>query len=151
MATPRLPADFAEFLRLLDAHGVDYLVVGGYAVAFHGHPRATQDLDVWLRRDLATAERVVEVLRAFGFDAPELRPELFLDPERLVRLGEPPMRLELLTSVSGLDFEESHRRAVRTELEGVPVAIVSLPDLRANKRAAGRPRDLADLEELPEA
>lgn len=150
MAMPRLPADFLEFLRLLDANGVEYLLVGGYAVAFHGHPRATRDMDIWLRRSRDTAHKIVETLRDFGFNSPDLQPELFLDPDRLVRLGEPPMRLELLTSVSGLDFDESYRRAVRADVDGVPVTVVSLQDLRTNKRAAGRARDLADLEELGE-
>ncbi len=151
MGTMRLPDDFSEFLRLLDAHDVEYLVVGGYAVAFHGYPRTTQDLDIWVARTRRSAERLIRALHEFGFDDPELTAELFLDPDRLVRLGFPPMRLELLTSVSGLTFDDAHARASRTAIAGVPITVIGLEDLRTNKRAAGRPRDLADLEELPES
>lgn len=146
----RLPPDFSEFLRLLDVHDVDYLLVGGYAVAYHGYPRGTQDLDVWIDRRPQVAERIITALREFGFDDPALDASLFLDPDRLIRLGHPPMRLEILTSVTGLEFADSYRSALHTVIEGVPVVVISLADLRKNKRAAGRAKDLADLEELPE-
>lgn len=151
MAKLRLPAAFLEFLRLLADHEVEYLLVGGYAVAFHGYPRATQDLDVWVATDPVNADRTVAVLHEFGFDDPQVTPALFADPERLIRMGLPPMRLEVLTSVSGLDFATSTERAVLARIDGVDVRIVSLADLRTTKRAAGRPKDLADLAELPEA
>lgn len=150
MATLQLPDDFNEFLRLLNAHGVEYLLVGGYAVAIHGYPRATQALDVWVARDRENADRLVTVLRAFGFDDDEVTTDLFLAPERIVRMGLPPMRLEVLTSVSGLEFGAARARANVVELDGLPVPVLSLTDLRANKAAAGRPKDLADLAELPE-
>jgi hypothetical protein len=153
METMQLPKDFSDFLRLLDVHEVEYLLVGGYAVAYHGYPRPTQDLDIWIACEPDTAARMVQVLHAFGFDDPQIEPETFLDPERLVRLGAPPMRLEILTSVTGLTFPDSYQRAERTQLDGVDgvlVTVISLADLRRNKRAAGRAKDLADLEELPE-
>jgi len=151
MGKMQLPDDFSEFLRLLDVHDVPYLIVGGYAVAFHGYPRATQDLDVWVNASEDVGVRLVTALHEFGFEDAQLTPELFTDPDRLVRLGIPPMRLEILSSVSGLDFDDSLEDAVRTDVDGVPVTVISLADLRRNKLAAGRPRDLADLEELPES
>jgi len=144
-----LPRDFSEFLRLLDAHRVEYLLVGGYAVAHHGYPRATQDLDVWVAVSAANAGRVVQVLRAFGFDQPELVPELFCVPDRIVRMGLPPMRLEILTSIDGVQFAECRRRAVPVDVDGITVPVIGLEDLKVNKRAAGRPKDLDDLDHLP--
>jgi hypothetical protein len=149
MADPILPPDFSEFLRLLNAHRVDYLVVGGYAVAFHGYPRATADIDIWVPMEEETAERLVAVLRKFGFDAPELSRDLFLRPRQMIRLGAPPLRIELLTSIAGVDFRSCHSRAVRAMFDDVEVGLIALDDLKANKRAVGRHQDLADLEHLP--
>jgi hypothetical protein len=152
MATMRLPDDFSEFLRLLTVHEVEYLLVGGYAVAVHGYPRATADLDVWVAPTRTNAERLVTVLRTFGFDQPEITPDLFLDPERLIRMGLPPMRLEVLTSISGdVPFDEASERAEIIVIDDIEVPVLSLADLRRNKAAAGRAKDLADLEALPEA
>ncbi len=149
MAEPTLPPDFSEFLRLLNAHDVEYLVVGGYAVGFHGHPRATADIDLWVPMRKTTADRLVRVLRAFGFDVPELSPDLFLRPYQVIRLGAPPLRIELLTTISGVDFDDCYPRAVTAAIDGVGVRMISLADLKANKRAAGRHQDLADLDHLP--
>ena len=106
---------------------------------------------MWIARHPANAERMVAALKDFGFDDPEVTPELFLDPDRLVRIGVPPLQLEILTSVSGLTIEQCATRAEHTEVDGVPARFISLRDLRINKRAAGRTKDLADLEELPDA
>jgi hypothetical protein len=146
---PQLPPDFSEFLKLLNAHGVSYLIVGGYAVGFHGHPRATADIDIWIPRQSDTASRLVSAIREFGFETPELSVDLFMRPDQVVRLGVPPLRIELLTSISGVEFEECAPRAVDAVLGGVPVRIIGLLDLKRNKRAAGRHQDLADLEHLP--
>lgn len=144
-----LPRDFREFLRLLNAHDVEYLVIGGYAVGFHGYPRATVDLDVWVRREPKNAERVVKAPQDFGFDVPELKPELFVEPNKIVRMGVPPMRLEILTSIDGISFESCYPRGVEAEAGGVSTRFIALSDLRINKAASGRAKDLADLEELP--
>jgi hypothetical protein len=149
MADPILPPDFSEFLRLLNEHRVDYLIVGGYAVAFHGHPRATADIDIWVPMEEETAEQLVTVLKMFGFDIPELSREVFLRPGQIIRLGAPPLRIELLTTIAGVDFRTCHSRAVRTEFDEVEVRVIALDDLKTNKRAAGRHQDLADLEHLP--
>ena len=149
MAEPTLPPDFSEFLRLLNAYSVEYLIVGGYAVGFHGHPRATADIDLWVPMRQTTADQLVLALRAFGFDVPELSPALFLRPDQIIRLGAPPLRIELLTTISGVDFDDCYPRAVTATLYGVEVRMISLADLKANKRAAGRHQDLADLDHLP--
>ena len=144
-----LPGDFDEFLRSLNDHRVDYLLIGGIAVALHGYPRATQDLDVWIDRRRANAERVVAALRAFGFDVPELTAELFLDPDRIVRMGVSPLRIEILGEIAGVEFADCLPRAVTFAIGGADVPVISLTDLRRNKAAAGRPKDLDDLANLP--
>jgi hypothetical protein len=149
MDAPLLTDDFREFLRSLNAHGVDYLLVGGYAVALHGYPRATIDLDVWVRTTPANAERIIAAVRAFGFDSPALEPRVFTAPDQIVRFGVPPFRIEIMTTISGVAFEACHARASRHDIDGLVVPLISLEDLKANKRAAGRHKDLADLDELP--
>jgi hypothetical protein len=145
----QLPPDFSAFLRLLAEHGVDYLVVGGYAVSFHGYPRTTGDLDVWVRRTPDNAHRLVRALRAFGFDVPELTPALFLEPERIVRMGHPPLRIEVLTTIDGVEFEACYPARRTVTLDGVPVSLIGLDALKRNKRASGRTKDRNDLENLP--
>jgi hypothetical protein len=143
------PSDFSEFLRLLNANEVEYLLVGGFAVAIHGYPRATADMDVWVSRRADNARRIVTALRDFGFDLPSLTPELFLDPERIVRMGVAPLRIELLTSIDGVDFDECAQRSVVQVVGGARIPVIGLEDLKSNKRASGRSKDLADLENLP--
>jgi hypothetical protein len=145
----KLPRDFKEFLSLLQSHNVDYLLVGGFAVAFHGYPRFTGDIDVWVAVSPENADRLVAALKEFGFNVAGLSPALFLDAKRMTRLGKEPMKIEILNSVSGLDFASAKARAVHAEIDGVPVPVISLPDLRANKLASARPKDLADLDNLP--
>lgn len=96
-----------------------------------------------------TAQQVVAVLKAFGFDVPELSAEVFLRPDQVIRLGTPPLRIELLTTIAGVDFDACYARAVQTTFDGVDVRLIALDDLKVNKRAAGRHQDLADLEHLP--
>ena len=149
MDAPLLTGDFKEFLRLLNANRVDYLLVGGYAVGLHGYPRATVDLDVWVRATPVNAECVLQSLRDFGFDVPTLEPKLFIDPQSVVRFGVPPFRIEVMTSIDGVEYDACRARAVEFELDGVAVPVISLADLKVNKRAAGRHKDLADVENLP--
>ena len=99
-----LPPDFKNFLRLLADKKVEYLLIGGYAVAFHGFPRATADMDIWVKKDSKNAQRMVEVLREFGFESPDLTPSLFLSDDSLIRMGSPPMRIEVSTKISGVSF-----------------------------------------------
>jgi hypothetical protein len=149
MDAPLLTDDFREFLRLLGAQRVEYLLIGGYAVALHGYPRATVDLDIWVRVERDNAARIVAALHDFGFDSPLLAERLFLLPDQIVRFGVPPFRIELLTSIAGVDFDACRARAVLMEIDGLTVPVISLDDLKINKRAAGRHKDLADLEYLP--
>ena len=143
-----LANDFKEFLRLLRAHGVEYLLIGGWAVGYHGHPRATDDLDVWIAISATNADRVVKVLSEFGFNAPELSTDLFLKNDSIVRMGIEPVRIEVMTSISGVEFGECYRERLETTLNDVPVSLISLGHLKINKKASGRLKDLADLEQL---
>ncbi len=145
-----VPDDFSALLRLLNEKSVRYLVIGAYAVAHHGYPRGTVDLDVWVAMDPTNARRVVESLREFGFDVPDLTPGLFLEPRSIVRMGRPPYRIELSTTISGVEFDECYARAASGIVAEVPVRFLSLADLRKNKLASGRPKDLADLDQLPD-
>lgn len=133
----------------MNARGVEFLVIGGHAVAFHGYPRATADLDVWIAVNSANAARVVTALKDFGFNVPELDPKLFLRKDRIIRMGIAPNRIEIQTGIDGVDFSDCYKRRVKAELDGVAVAFISLPDLKTNKRASGRNKDLADLDNLP--
>ena len=145
----KLAFDFKEFLRLLRDHGVRHLAIGGYAVAYHGYPRATDDLNVWVPPDPENAGRTFAAFRAFGFAATELSPELFQHPNCLVRMGRPPLRIDVLTTISGAAFETACTRRITAVIDGVEVDILGLEDLKSSKRASGRIRDLADLDELP--
>jgi len=144
-----LPLDFKEFLKLLNENGVRYLLIGGYAVGYHGYPRATNDMDVWIAMHPDNAQKVVNTLKEFGFDHPELTPELFLQENKIIRMGHPPMRLEISTGISGVEFEDCYASRIVDDFDGVTVNIIDLPHLKTNKKAAGRLKDLADLENLP--
>ena len=145
----RLPADFKEFLRLLNAHQVEYLLIGGYAVGYYGYPRATADMDIWIAIRPDNARKVVAALREFGFDSPDLSTETFLSEWQVIRMGVPPVRIEIATTISGVNFRECYAEKVVDELDGVKVNLISLKHLKANKKASGRHQDLADMEYLP--
>lgn len=145
-----LARDFKDFLKLLNSNGIEYLVVGGYAVGHYGYLRATGDLDVWVARSEANAQKLVEVLKEFGFDVPELRKELFLEQDRIICMGYPPVRIEVLTTISGVEFAPCFEARVETTIDGVPVNLISVEHLRQNKQASGRHKDLDDLENLPD-
>jgi hypothetical protein len=144
-----LPLDFKEFLKLLNEKDVRYLLIGGYAVGYHGYPRATNDMDIWIALHPDNAERLVTVLREFGFNLPELKPELFMKENAIIRMGVPPMRLEISTGISGVEFDECYASRIVDVLDGMQVNIIDLHHLKINKKAAGRLKDLADLENLP--
>ena len=144
-----LDPNFRELLQLLNSEGVRYLVVGGYAVNFHGHHRNTKDLDVWITTDQQNAERVSRALQRFGFSAASVPATNFTQKGKIHMFGREPVRVDILTDPSGVDFDACYERRIEAELEGVRVPFLALADLRANKRAAGRTRDQADLESLP--
>jgi hypothetical protein len=149
MATVELPRDFKEFLKLLNAHRVEYLLVGGYAVAWHGYARTTADMDIWISPTPENARRIVQVLREFGFSPREMKPEIFLEKGRIIRMGMPPVRIEILTDVSGVRFDECYAARRVATLDAVKVNLISLTHLKRNKKASGRHKDLDDLENLP--
>lgn len=144
----RLSPDFKEFLKLLKEHEVRYLLIGGYAVGYHGYPRATEDLDIWVAVHPENAKKLVAVLKQFGFDDPSLSPDLFLQIPKIIRMGFPPMRLEITTSISGVEFDECFRTRVVDTFDGVEVSLIDLAHLKKNKKASGRAKDIADLENL---
>jgi hypothetical protein len=149
MGTSRLPPDFKEFLKLLNSKQIEYLLVGGYAVGYHGYSRATADLDIWVAIHPDNAEKMVYAIREFGFAVEGLTPELFLKENNVIRMGTPPFRIEVLTTISGVNFEECYRERDIDMLDDVEVSLISLKHLKANKRASGRLKDLSDLEYLP--
>lgn len=150
MAKVDLFPDFRAFLESLNSSGVRYLLVGGYAVNHYGYRRATDDLDVWIASDANNAERVSEVLRAFGgFPASKVRASLFRAKGKVFIFGREPARIDVLTDPSGVDFEGSYTRRTVVEWDGVKVPLISFDDLKRNKAASGRAKDLADLENLP--
>jgi hypothetical protein len=143
-----LPRDFQDFLRLLNANAAKYVVVGGYAVAYHGYVRYTGDLDVFVELSADNAVKLVRALRDFGFNLPQLEPALFLRKGRIVRMGYEPMRLEVLNEIDGVSFQECYRHRRRAKLGNLTVHFIALPQLIQNKRASGRQKDLADVEAL---
>jgi hypothetical protein len=144
-----LPPDFKDFLRLLHAHGVRYLLIGGYAVGYHGYPRATNDLDIWIAVHSDNAERMTAVLREFGFDLPEVQASIFLQDKHIIRMGESPLRIEVTTAISGVAFDDCYAEHIVDTFDGVEVNLISLHHLKLNKQASGRHKDLNDLEHLP--
>lgn len=144
-----LPKDFKEFLSLFRAHGVRYLLVGGYAVIFYGYSRTTVDLDIWIAVEPENADRIVAALREFGFHTPDLNAGLFLQDEKIIRMGNMPVRIEIMTGISGVSFEECYANRVDTIIDGAEVSLINLDHLKQNKRASARHKDLMDLEKLP--
>ena len=147
----KLPEDFKEFLKLLNEADVDYLLIGGYAVGYHGYPRTTADLDVWVDVSPANADRLLLTFRRFGMTDPSLTHAAFMEKGAILRMGLPPVRIEVMTDVDGVRFSECYARRLTVQLDGQPVSMIGLSDLRANKRASGRYKDLDDLEHLPDA
>ena len=145
---PILHKDFTDFLRLLNGREVRYLVIGGYAVAYHGCPRYTGDLDIFVEASPENAAKLVSAYREFGFDLPDLKPELFTTPDNIVRVGREPVRLEVLTGISGVTFAEAYARRVGVALGDLVVPFISFPDLIKNKTSTGRGKDLVDVEAL---
>ena len=144
-----LPPDFKEFLKLLNDNNIKYLLIGGYAVGYHGYPRATNDMDIWIAINPKTAKQMVAALKEFGFDTPLLSEELFLKENSVVRMGIAPIRIEILTTISGVNFEECFKQCIVDEIDGVKINIIGLQQLKINKKASGRHKDLDDYENLP--
>lgn len=146
MDTIQLPPDFKEFLRSLNSKRVEYLLIGGYAVGYHGYPRPTGDLDIWINNTRENAERAASALEDFGFNCPL---NVLLENNQVARMGVPPFRIEVLTTIDGVSFSECYAERVDGVLDGVEVTLISLAKLKENKRASGRSKDKMDLENLP--
>jgi predicted nucleotidyltransferase len=144
-----LPPDFKEFLKQLNEKKIKYLLIGGYAVGYHGYPRATNDLDIFISRDSETAKLMVSALKDFGFDTPQLTEELFFKEKNIVRMGVAPIKIEILNTISGVAFEDCYREKMIEEIDGIRVNIINLEHLKINKKASGRHKDLDDIENLP--
>lgn len=143
-----LSSDLREFLELLNARGVDYLLVGAHSLAFHSRPRYTGDLDVLVRPAESNAAALVALLEDFGFRESKFSRSDFLEADRVVQLGRAPNRIDVLTSLTGVSTDEAFADKVAAEIDGIQTFVLSKPHLIQNKRAVGRPQDLADLAEL---
>jgi hypothetical protein len=146
---PLLP-DFLDLLRLLNEENVDYLVVGGMAVNYYGYHRSTGDLDVWVAITPENQDRLAAALRRFGFSAKSVARRPLLEKPKFLRIGQQPIRVEIHSDIAGVQFEDCFRRAEIISVEGVDVRFIGLQDLRKNNMAAGRTKDRADLEALPQ-
>ena len=140
--------DFKELLALFNAHQVEYMIVGAYALGFHGAPRYTGDLDLLVKPDLENARKILKVLQEFGFRSLDITVEDFTTKERVVQLGVPPVRIDLLTSITGIEWEQAVSHRVSGTFGDVPTFFIGLDDFIANKKACGRHKDLADVEVL---
>lgn len=147
MGTTRIPPDFREFLKLLAAHGARFLLIGGYAVNAFGYVRNTLDIDIWIASGSENQARVIEAVREFAF--PGVADDILDEPDAMLRMGVPPLRIEVLKLISGVEFEGCWERRVFLEDGDLTIPMISLADLKVNKRATGRPKDLLDVEELP--
>jgi predicted nucleotidyltransferase len=143
-----LNSDFKDLLRSLNSNKVRYLLIGGYAVILHGHPRLTNDLDVVIRDDSENIDRCIDALREFGFGGPNLTPKLFAEPKSIVRLGVEPVKIEILNYLEAVDFDDAYERREVRSAEDIEIALISLNDLLANKKAVGRDKDMLDVKEL---
>lgn len=135
-------------MKLLNSHRVEYLLVGGYAVCYHGYYRTTGNMDLWVAVHPENAAKLVRLIREFGFNVPELSETLFLQKGRIIRMGLEPVRIEILTEISGCDFTGCYAQKVEATLDGVPVKIIGLADLIKNKLKSGRLKDLDDARKL---
>ena len=143
-----LTKDFKEFITLLNENKVEYLVVGGYAVTYHGYPRYTGDLDIWFNPTTENVENILNVLDEFGFSSLQIHQEDLLKPGYIIQLGYPPIRIDLLNEIDGCDFPSCYSRREKVTSSEPIVNYISLPDLINNKKASGRYRDLDDLQNL---
>jgi hypothetical protein len=143
-----LNQDFREFIQLLNDNQVKYLIIGGYAVAVHGHPRYTKYLDIWVEMTSENADRMMTALNQFGFGSLGLSPQDFQTPDQIIQLGYPPNRIDIITTPDGIDFETCYNSKLEIVIDDISINFIDLENLRKNKKASGRLQDLADLENL---
>jgi predicted nucleotidyltransferase len=143
-----LNQDFKEFIQSLNDNKVKYLVVGGYAVALHGYPRYTKDMDIWVDMSAENAEKIVKALDTFGFGSLGIEASEFTIENQMLQLGNPPGRIDILTTLPGVEFSKCYSSRTIIEVDGVSVNFIDLENLKKNKKATGRHQDLADIENL---
>ncbi len=145
-----LNEDYRDMLRALSDEKVKYLLIGAYAMAAHGYPRATMDIDIWIMPSSKNVDDVLRACQRFGAPLPDLAREDLLNSDTVFQIGVAPRRIDIITAASGLQFEDTYKRSIAIDLEGIEVRIPSLADLIRNKRASGRTKDIADAEALEE-
>ena len=143
-----LNQDFKEFIQSLNDNNVRYLVVGGYAVALHGYPRYTKDIDIWIESTQENADRLIDALDQFGFGTLGLKAEDFLEPDQIIQLGYAPNRIDLITTLVGVEFRSCYEARVEVRIDELKVSFIDVESLKKNKKASGRLQDLADVENL---
>ena len=147
-----LPEDLKQLLLAFNAHGVEYLIIGGYAVGVYSEPRATKDLDLFIRSDVRNSEAVYRALAAFGAPIVGLTPADFRDdPNAIFQIGQPPARIDILQHIGGVDFDKAWEHRTETSVDGIATHVIAAEHLIQNKLCAGRMRDLADVEAIREA
>ena len=145
---PLLNKDFKEFVQFLNANAVEYLVVGGYALMAHGHPRYTGDIDFWVDPTPANIAKLLAALNQFGFSSVDLKEEDFLVEQAVIQLGFPPARIDLMVAVSGVEFASAYKSRLDVDLDGICISVINRADFIRNKQATGRSKDFLDLKEL---
>jgi hypothetical protein len=143
-----LNQDFKEFIQSLNDNQVNYLVIGGYAVALHGYPRYTKDIDIWIEMTQENAVNTIKALEQFGFGSLDIQLDDFMKPDSVIQLGYPPSRIDLITTPDGVNFANCYAVKIEVSIDNVTVNFIDLENLRLNKKASGRLQDLADLENL---
>jgi hypothetical protein len=146
-----LSRDLRDLLKAFLSHDVRFLVIGGHAVSFHGYPRFTKDLDIWVELSAGNATRIVSALKSFGLDFPGLNEDMFLDPDRMTQMGREPNRVDILMKIRGVDFGACYERKEFVNIDGSLIPMISKVDLIINKRSTGRLQDLADIENITPA
>ncbi|MBN2411287.1 hypothetical protein JXQ31_06310 [candidate division KSB1 bacterium] len=140
--------DFQEFIELLNVHKVRYLIVGGYALAFHGHPRYTKDMDVWIEPTKTNAVKILQVLNDFGFASLQFSLKDCMNPDNVIQLGSPPYRIDLIFELDGVEFKTCYSNKMVLTIKDLKINFIDLENLRKNKKATARPQDIVDLERL---
>ena len=146
MALKRLPEDFRDFLNLLNKNEVEYLLLGGWAVGIYGHPRATGDMDIFIAIEDLNVSKMMKTLNEFGLS--DFSPELLMTPGNILRMGHPPLRIEIINQASGIEIFDCYKRRKIITVDGINISLISKDDLIINKKASGRFKDLADVENL---
>lgn len=143
-----LAQDFEDFVKLLNKHHVDYMVVGGYALAFHGKPRHTGDLDIWINRSETNAVKLVSAIKEFGLASLGLTKSDFMQEGYVTQIGYPPLRIDILNTIDGVKFEDAYPNKLIIDVDGIEIKYIGLREFIVNKTASGRSQDIADLKEI---